>query len=83
MRQRIALRCVKLAEHILETGDTVRDTAKIFKVSKSTVHKDVSERLKEIDSILFEATREILEFNLAERHIRGGAATKEKYAEQN
>jgi len=80
MRQHIAVRCVQLAEHILETGDTVRDAAKIFKVSKSTVHKDVSERLKEIDLVLFEAVKEILEFNLSERHIRGGEATKSKYA---
>ena len=63
----------------LETKDTVRSTAKKFGVSKSTVHKDVSDRLLKINPILAKAVREILDENKAERHIRGGMATKLKY----
>jgi len=79
MKQHIASRCLALAEHILETKHTVRDTAKVFGISKSTVHKDVTERLKDIDCILYEEVKEVLEYNLSIRHIRGGEATKEKY----
>ena len=69
------------AEYILETGATVRDCADHFGTSKSTVHKDVSERLQEIDFELFCKVREVLDKNLRERHIRGGNATKRKYAQ--
>ncbi|MCL2848126.1 MAG: sporulation transcriptional regulator SpoIIID [Firmicutes bacterium] len=79
MKQHITSRCLVLAEHILETKDTVRDTAKVFGISKSTVHKDVTERLRDLDVALFESVREVLEYNLSIRHIRGGEATKEKY----
>lgn len=72
-------RAVVCAEYILETGATVRECAKKFNTSKSTVHKDVSERLKEVDPQLYFAVRKVLEKNLAERHIRGGDATKKKY----
>ena len=79
MKQHITSRSLALAEHILETRNTVRDAAKVFGISKSTVHKDVTERLKDIDASLYEAVREVLEFNLSIRHIRGGEATKEKF----
>lgn len=72
-------RIVRLATYILETGATVRAAAKAFGVSKSTVHKDVSERLKRIDPSLHTQVREVLDLNKAERHIRGGIATREKY----
>ena len=67
------------AEYILETGATVRACAAHFNVCKSTVHKDVTERLRETDVQLWERVRDVLEKNLAERHIRGGNATREKY----
>jgi putative DeoR family transcriptional regulator (stage III sporulation protein D) len=67
------------AEYIIENSATVRATAVHFGVSKSTVHKDVTERLKLIDKKLFKDTRKVLSQNLAERHIRGGMATKLKY----
>lgn len=73
-------RVIKLAEHIIDTKDTVRGTAKKFGVSKSTVHKDVSERLKFINAVLAAKVRVILDENKAERHIRGGLATKLKYS---
>ena len=72
-------RVIKCAEYIVETGCTVRTCSARFGISKSTVHKDVSERLKFIDRDLYEATREVLAKNLSERHIRGGIATKTKY----
>ena len=65
--------------YIAETGSTVRATAEIFHVGKSTVHKDVTVRLKAIDKDLFKAVRRVLRKNLSERHIRGGEATKRKY----
>ena len=73
-------RAKKCAEYIVETGCTVRACSAHFCISKSTVHKDVSERLKYIDNELFEQVRKVLEVNLSERHIRGGIATREKYA---
>ena len=73
-------RARKCAEYIVETGCTVRACSAHFCISKSTVHKDVSERLRYIDEDLFERTRQVLNLNLSERHIRGGIATREKYA---
>ena len=72
-------RAVKLAHYIIETKETVRSTAKTFGISKSTVHKDVTERLKKINPVLAREVRKILNKNKAERHIRGGLATKLKY----
>lgn len=72
-------RAVSLAHYIIETKDTVRSTAKKFGVSKSTVHKDVSDRLLKINPVLAKEVREILDENKAERHLRGGMATKLKY----
>ena len=68
-----------LGRYILEHKATVRQAAAVFKISKSTVHKDVSQRLKNIDYPLFLQVKEILEENLRERHIRGGIATRHKY----
>lgn len=79
MKESIVNRTLEEAEHILCTGATVRETATAFDVSKSTVHKDVSERLKYVNADLWREVKKILDFNLAERHIRGGNATKNKY----
>ena len=73
-------RAVHLARYIIENNATVRSTAKKFNISKSTVHKDVSERLKTINEGLFDEVKLVLEQNKSERHIRGGLATKSKYA---
>ena len=72
-------RAVNLAHYIIDSKDTVRGTAKKFGISKSTVHKDIAERLKKINPALARDVRVILDENKAERHIRGGMATKRKY----
>lgn len=72
-------RAIELAHYIIDSKDTVRGAAKKFGISKSTVHKDVSERLKKINPSLATQVRIILDENKAERHIRGGMATKLKY----
>jgi len=68
-----------LASYIIETGSTVRAAATKFNVSKSTVHKDISERLEKINPALWKEAKQVLEHNKEERHIRGGMATKIKY----
>lgn len=73
-------RAVRLGEYIVEKKTTVRGVANKFGVSKSTVHKDVAERLKNIDLALYEDVKKVLEINKSQRHIRGGMATKYKYA---
>jgi len=73
-------RTVKLGEYIVENKSTVRATADNFGISKSTVHKDVSKRLKRLDPILYNEVKTVLEINKAERHLRGGMATKRKYS---
>ena len=75
-------RAVYLARYIIDSKDTVRGTAKKFGVSKSTVHKDVSERLRKINPALAKDVRNVLDENKAERHIRGGMATKLKYSKK-
>lgn len=75
-------RATRLGEYIVENGATVRSAAKQFGVSKSTVHKDVSQRLKYIDRSLYREVRDVLDVNKAQRHIRGGLATKRKYEAQ-
>lgn len=72
-------RAVQLAQYIIEQDTTVRQAAKRFGVSKSTVHKDVTQRLKQLSPTLHQQVKEVLERNKQERHIRGGMATKEKY----
>ena len=72
-------RAVKLARYIIDSKDTVRGTAKKFGISKSTVHNDLSQRWENINHSLYLEVREVLDENKAERHIRGGLATKKKY----
>ncbi|MBP3941002.1 MAG: sporulation transcriptional regulator SpoIIID [Christensenellaceae bacterium] len=79
MKDYIRRRVLEVAEHILKSGHTVRQTAAMFAVSKSTVHKDMIERLWLIDREAAERVKKVLEKNKAERHIRGGEATKKKY----
>ncbi|MBQ2932772.1 MAG: sporulation transcriptional regulator SpoIIID [Clostridia bacterium] len=76
-------RTVNIAKYILETKSTVREAAKKFGISKSTVHKDITERLKKINLGLAKNVEEVLQENKSERHIRGGIATREKYKAQN
>ena len=75
-------RCVLLAEYLIESKCTIRQAAAYFSISKSTVHKDVSMRLRYVDKDLYERAKEILEKNKSERHLRGGEATKRKYSHQ-
>jgi putative DeoR family transcriptional regulator (stage III sporulation protein D) len=79
LKEYIEERAVEIASYIIETKATVRQTAKKFGVSKSTVHKDVTERLAQINPSLASQAREVLDVNKQERHIRGGMATREKY----
>lgn len=79
MKGYIEERAIELANFIIENKATVRAAAKKFGISKSTVHKDVTERLVQINSALAEEAKAILDRNKAERHIRGGLATKAKY----
>lgn len=74
---------LELARYIVETGETVRSTAAKFRISKSTVHKDITERLQEINPGLAAEVKQVLDNNKAERHIRGGLATREKYLHIN
>ncbi len=73
-------RCVEFAVYMIEKKSTVRETSKRFGVSKSTVHKDVTVRLKEVNPTLYGQVRALLDLNKQERHIRGGLATRKKYA---
>ncbi|MBO5083008.1 MAG: sporulation transcriptional regulator SpoIIID [Lachnospiraceae bacterium] len=83
MKTYIEERAIEVANYIIEQNATVRQTAKKFGISKSTVHKDVTERLEEIDPSLAKRARIVLDVNKSERHIRGGMATKEKYLQQH
>ena len=79
MKDYIEERVLELAHYIVNTNSTVRAAAKKFRVSKSTVHKDITERLLELNPALALEVKNVLESNKAERHLRGGMATKEKY----
>jgi len=79
MADTIEERACELAVYIIETGATVRTAAKHFGISKSTVHKDLSQRLPYYNKKLYQQVRKILDTNKAQRHIRGGIATREKY----
>ena len=83
MKDYIETRAVEIANYIIENNATVRQTAKRFGVSKSTVHKDVTDRLMLIDPTLATQARAVLDVNKSERHIRGGMATKEKYLQRD
>lgn len=82
MKGYIEERAVDIANYIIDYNATVRQTAKQFGISKSTVHKDVTERLIQINPALASRARLVLDLNKSERHIRGGLATKEKYLHQ-
>lgn len=73
-------RCIEIGKYIRETGATVRQAASVFGISKSTVHIDVTKRLYEVDRNLYDDVEKVLQENKAQRHIRGGKATKEKYS---
>ena len=79
MRFIVEERAVELGRYIVDNSSTVRAAAKQYGISKSTVHMDVSHRLERLDPSLYEQVREVLDINKAQRHIRGGQATKEKY----
>ena len=79
MKEDIEERAMEIARYIIENNATVRQAAKAFGVSKSTVHKDIVDRMEYINPSLASQARVVLEQNKAERHIRGGMATKEKY----
>jgi len=83
MKEYIEDRAQNIGKYMVETGATVRDCAKEFGVSKSTVHKDVTERLYKVNRQLHQGVSKVLEKNLAERHIRGGSATKQRFLSQH
>ena len=83
MKDYIEERAVAIANYIIDHNATVRQTAKAFGISKSTVHKDVTERLIQVNPALAKQARKVLDVNKSERHIRGGMATKEKYQYQH
>ena len=82
MNENIKTRAKNLANHIALTYQTVRQTACVYGISKSTVHNDVSCRLKNIDFLLYEKVQKILEKNFEEKHIRGGESTRKKYSKK-
>ena len=83
MKSHIEERAVEIAKYIIDNNATVRQTAKQFGISKSTVHKDVTERLSQVNPTLAREARKVLDVNKSERHIRGGLATREKYLHQH
>ena len=82
MKDYIEQRAVEIANYIIDYNATVRQTAKKFGISKSTVHKDVTDRLQQVNPTLAARARVVLDVNKSERHIRGGMATREKYMGQ-
>lgn len=82
MKDHIWQRVVDVGNYILRSRATVRDTARVFGVSKSTVHKDVTERLPKVNAQLADQVKQVLEINKAERHLRGGEATRQKFRHQ-
>ena len=83
MEKRIIDRVLAVSSYMIDTGNTGREISKIFGVSKSTIHKDLSERLLEIDNEMYEKVVEILKYHTSVRHIRGGDATRLKFLEKN
>ena len=83
MKTYIEERAIEIANYMIENNATVRQAAKNFGISKSTVHKDVTERLEQVNPSLAAKARKVIDVNKSERHIRGGMATKEKYAHQH
>lgn len=83
MNDYIWQRVIDIAHHVVITGDTVRAVAEVFGVSKSTVHKDLTERLQHINPGLAAQVKKVLENNKAQRHLRGGEATRRKYRQKD
>ena len=83
VHQRIEERCVLVGQYIADTGATVREAAKHFGMSKSSVHKGMDERLPELSETLHTQVREVLRYHKSVRHIRGGEATRRKYKSRN
>ena len=83
MQDYIQKRVLEISNYIIKSSATVRQTASVFGVSKSTVHKDVTERLPQINASVAEQVKQVLECNKAERHLRGGMATKLKYEREH
>ena len=83
MKTYIEERAIEIANYMIENNATVRQAAKNFGISKSTVHKDVTERLEQVNPALAAEARKVIDVNKSERHIRGGMATKEKSAHQH
>lgn len=81
MTKNVELRCIELGKYIAENKTTVRQTAKVFGISKSTVHMDVTKRLEEISPLLADKVNIVLQDNKSQRHIRGGEATRKKYCQ--
>lgn len=79
MKGNVEERAVKLGEYIIEKKTTVRDSARVFGISKSTVHKDLTARLPRLNPGLYKEVRAVLDLNKEERHLRGGEATRRKY----
>ena len=79
MKEYIEERAIEIANYVIDNNATVRQAAKVFGISKSTVHKDCTERLEQINPSLAAEARKVLDVNKSERHIRGGLATREKY----
>lgn len=82
MHEHIQERCIRIGQYIADTGATVREAAKHFGVSKSSVHKDMDERLKLLNLTLYRNVRQVLSYNKSVRHLRGGEATRRKYKGQ-
>ena len=78
-QQELEQRIIAEAMYVIETGETIRQTAKRFGLSKSTIHEDIRDRLMKIDEMLYKKVREKIEYNISQRAIRGGMATKRKY----
>lgn len=83
MNKRIVCRVLDEGKYMIDTGKTVREIASIFNVSKSTVHKDLTDRLLEIDIDLYKQVSKILQYHIDIRHIRGGESTRRKFLEKN
>lgn len=83
MNSYILKRVLDESYYIIDNGNTIREIANVFNVSKSTVHKDLSERLKDVDKNLYNKVNEILKYHTDIRHIRGGESTKKRYIKKN
>lgn len=83
MKGNVEERAIRLGEYIIEKKSTVRDSAKVFGISKSTVHKDLTSRLPHLNAGLYREVRAVLDINKEERHIRGGEATRQKYLKRS